>query len=39
MKEKVNDLDNIVQGVNRVATGMSSMHVDHEADKINVETE
>ena len=28
-----------MQGINRVTTGISSMHVDHEADKINGDTE
>ena len=28
-----------MQGVNRVAKGMSSMHVNHEADEINGEAE
>ena len=28
-----------MQGVNRVAKGMSSMHVDHEADESNREAE
>ena len=39
MKEKRSSPDNIVQGINRVTTGISSMHVDHEAENINRETE
>ena len=38
-KEKGSNLDNIMQGVKRVMTGISIMHVDHEADKSNKETE
>ena len=39
MKEKGSIPDNIVQGINRVTMGISSMHVDHKADKINGDTE
>ena len=39
LKENVSSPDNIVQGVNRVTTGISSIHVDHKADESNGKTE
>ena len=39
LKDKGSILDNIVQGINRTTTCTSSMHVDHESDKSNRETE
>ena len=39
LKDKGSSLDNIVQGVNCATTGISSMHVDHEADESNGEIE
>ena len=39
MKENGGNPDNIVQGVDRVTAYISSMHVNHEADKSNRETE
>ena len=35
LKEKGSSPDNIMQGFNHVTTGISSVHVNHEADKIN----
>ena len=39
LKEKGSIMENIVQGVNRVTTGISSIHVDHKADESNGKTE
>ena len=39
MKEKGSIPENIVQGFNRVTAIISSMHIDHEADNRNGETE
>ena len=39
MKEEGSNLENLLQGVKRVVTGMSIMHVDHEAGESNKETE
>ena len=39
MKDKGSIPDNIVQGINRTMTGISSMHVDQKADESNGETE
>ena len=38
-KDKGSSPENIVQGINRATTGISSMHVDHKAYKSNGETE
>ena len=35
LKDKGSIPDNIVQVINRTKTGISSMHVDHEADESN----
>ena len=39
MKDKDSKPENIVQGAKRVAMGISNMHVDHEADGSNGDTE
>ena len=39
LKDKGISPDNIMQGINRTTTSTSSIHVDHEADKSNGETE
>ena len=38
LKEKGSILDNIVQGINRVKTGISSINADHKVDERNRET-
>ena len=39
MKDKGISTDNIVQGINSATTGISSMHINQEADESNGETE
>ena len=38
LKDTGSNLYNIVQGINRATTGISSMHVNHKAEEINRET-
>ena len=39
LKDKGSNPDNIVQGINHATTGISSMHINHEADGSKGETE